>query len=237
MRPTSARYGVVMTRFLLILTLALPVLAGWGGDDRTSTGDFVADANRICREGAAKIQEVTREQQEAAGELESLERQRQAVATTSSARREAYEPYMERLRALKPPSDLEENWTSFLDGIARLRPDPGAGRRHALGRPGQARRAVRGVHADRARDATVRGGQPARRLPARSGLGPGQPHPAAQAGRIAAMGGRRDSCRMHHWTALEAERAFTAASRHSPPGRGRHPCAPVRAHGVRPPRL
>ena len=108
-----------MTRFLLILTLALPVLAGCGGDDRSSTGDFVADANRICREGAAKIQEVTREQQEAAGELESLEQQRQAVATTLERTAEAYEPYMERLRALDPPSDLQENWTSFLDGVER----------------------------------------------------------------------------------------------------------------------
>jgi hypothetical protein len=26
---------------------------------------------------------------------------------------------MERLRALDPPSDLEENWTSFLDGVER----------------------------------------------------------------------------------------------------------------------
>ena len=108
-----------MTRFLLFLTLALPVLAGCGGDDRSSTGDFVADANRICREGAAKIQEVTREQQEAAGELESLEQQRQAVATTLERTAEAYAPYMERLRALDPPSDLQENWTSFLDGVER----------------------------------------------------------------------------------------------------------------------
>ena len=32
---------------------------------------------------------------------------------------EAYEPYMERLRALDPPADLAENWTSFLDGVER----------------------------------------------------------------------------------------------------------------------
>jgi hypothetical protein len=45
-----------MTRPLLILVLAMTVLAGCGGGDDASTEDFVADANKICREGAAKIQ-------------------------------------------------------------------------------------------------------------------------------------------------------------------------------------
>jgi chromosome segregation ATPase len=106
-----------MTRSLLFLVLALTVLAGCGGGDDPSTEDFVADANRICREGEAKIQEVTREQQEAARDLESLEQQREAVATTLERTAEAYAPYMARLRALDPPSDLDENWTSFLDGV------------------------------------------------------------------------------------------------------------------------
>ena len=108
-----------MTRPLLSLTLALALLAGCGGDDSSSTGDFVADANKICREGEAKIQEVTREQSEAAGKPESLEEQRRVVATVLESTAEAYEPYMERLRALEPPSDLEANWTTFLDGVER----------------------------------------------------------------------------------------------------------------------
>ena len=106
-----------MTRLLLILAIAAPVLAGCGGGDSGSTEDFVADANRICREGEAKIQEVSREETQAAGDAESLEEQRQAVATVLERTAEAYEPYMERLRALDPPSDLEENWTTFLDGV------------------------------------------------------------------------------------------------------------------------
>ena len=108
-----------MTRPLLSLTLALALLAGCGGDDSSSTGDFVADANKICREGEAKIQEVTREQSEAAGKPQSLEEQRRVVATVLESTAEAYEPYMERLRGLDPPSDLEANWTTFLDGVER----------------------------------------------------------------------------------------------------------------------
>ena len=41
------------------------------------------------------------------------------VATVLERTAEAYEPYMERLRELDPPSDLSENWTSFLDGVER----------------------------------------------------------------------------------------------------------------------
>jgi hypothetical protein len=106
-----------MTRPLLSMVLALTVLAGCGGGDDPSTEEFVADANRICREGAAKITEITGEEQEAAGDLNSLEKQREAVATGLERSAEAYEPYMDRLRALDPPSDLDENWTNFLDGV------------------------------------------------------------------------------------------------------------------------
>jgi hypothetical protein len=108
-----------MTRLTLFLLLALAVLASCGGDDRSSTEDFVADANRICREGAQRLEEVTREQQEALGELDSLEEQQEAVATALENSAEAYEPYLGRLRALEPPSDLAEPWRDFLGGVER----------------------------------------------------------------------------------------------------------------------
>ena len=108
-----------MTRLLLILAFAAPVLAGCGGGDDSPTEAFVADANKICREGEAKIDEVSNAEARAAGEAESLEEQRRAVATVLERTTEAYQPYMERLRALDPPSDLEESWTSFLDGVER----------------------------------------------------------------------------------------------------------------------
>lgn len=108
-----------MTRLALLLTIGLALVAGCGGGDNASTEEFVGDANRICREGEERLEQITREQQEALGELDSLEQQRDAVATALERSAEAYAPYMERLRALKPPSDLEEGWTSFLDGVER----------------------------------------------------------------------------------------------------------------------
>ena len=108
-----------MTRLALFLSIAIVLVAGCGGGDNSSTEDFVADANRICREGEKRLGEVTREQQEAVDELDSLEEQQEAVATALERSAEAYAPYMERLRALQPPSDLAEGWTSFLDGVER----------------------------------------------------------------------------------------------------------------------
>ena len=57
-----------MTRSLLALAFALTLLAGCGGDDEGSDaggGDgatkeqFVAEANRICREGEEKLSGIT----------------------------------------------------------------------------------------------------------------------------------------------------------------------------------
>jgi hypothetical protein len=108
-----------MTRLALFLAIALALVAGCGGDDEPTTEEFVADANRICREGEERLTEVTRELEGSVGELDSLEEQREAAATALERSVEAYEPYMERLRALDPPPDLDEGWTSFLDGVQR----------------------------------------------------------------------------------------------------------------------
>ncbi len=94
----------------------MALLAGCGGgdDDGPSKERFVADANRICREGEARIADVTREQR---GRLREAVGDRQAIADVLEATTAAYEPYFERLRALDAPSELEKGWTRFLDGV------------------------------------------------------------------------------------------------------------------------
>ena len=99
-----------------VLVLSLALLAGCGGgdDDGPSKDRFVADANRICREGEERIAEVTREQRtrlrEAGGD-------RQVIAEVLETTTAAYEPYFERLRALDAPTELQEGWTKFLDRV------------------------------------------------------------------------------------------------------------------------
>jgi predicted nuclease with TOPRIM domain len=99
---------------VLLLTVALLAGCGGGDDDSPSKERFVADANRICREGEARIADVTREQR---GRLRDAVADRQAIADVLEATTAAYEPYFERLRGLDAPSELEEGWTRFLDGV------------------------------------------------------------------------------------------------------------------------
>ena len=99
---------------LLVLVLALLAGCGGGDDGGPTKEEFVADANRICREGEAKIAEVAREQQ---SRLRESAGDRQAVAEVLEATAEEYAPYFERLRELEAPSDLEDGWSRFLDGV------------------------------------------------------------------------------------------------------------------------
>ncbi|HET9736926.1 MAG TPA: hypothetical protein VFP78_02310 [Solirubrobacteraceae bacterium] len=98
-----------------VLVLGLALLAGCGGDDDGPSKErFVADANRICREGEARIAEVTREQQ---ARLRAGTGDRRVIAEVLETTTKAYEPYFERLRALEAPGELEDGWTKFLDGV------------------------------------------------------------------------------------------------------------------------
>lgn len=97
-----------------MLALALLAGCGGGGDEAPSKERFVADANRICREGEARIADVSREQQD---RLRDAAGDRQAIADVLEATTAAYEPYFERLRRLEAPSELQEGWARFLDGV------------------------------------------------------------------------------------------------------------------------
>ena len=114
-----------MTRLLLVMTIGLAALAGCGGgEDGGSDGgegpsrdEFVADANAICREGEQKIDEVSQDGQQEIQQAKSGEQQRRAVGDLLELTAEEYRPYLDRLRDLRPPDDLAEDWSSFLDRI------------------------------------------------------------------------------------------------------------------------
>jgi hypothetical protein len=114
-----------MTRPPAALAILLVVLAGCGGggDDGGNGRDaptkerFVADANRICREGEAKIAEVAKAQQGRIGRATTPEAQEKAVADVLETTAEEYQPYMDRLRDLEAPEALAGGWRAFLDGV------------------------------------------------------------------------------------------------------------------------
>jgi hypothetical protein len=108
-------------RSVLALTLALAALAGCGGGgdagEQSEKDAFVAEANRICREGEQRTNEITREHQEEIESAASPQEQRDAVAGALEDTARGYEPYLARLRDLEAPSDLAGEWSTFLDGI------------------------------------------------------------------------------------------------------------------------
>jgi hypothetical protein len=116
-----------MTRTLLALVLGLAILAGCGGGDDNGGGgggeamsqeDFVAEANKICREGEEKINAKAQEVQEKIQQAgENAEQQQKAVADVLEETAKEYDPYLERLKNLNPPQDLQADWDRFLNGI------------------------------------------------------------------------------------------------------------------------
>jgi uncharacterized phage infection (PIP) family protein YhgE len=113
-----------MTRSLLTLALALAFVAGCGGGDDSGGGgeplsqdEFVSQANKICREGAAKINSKTQEVKDKIAQAKTAEEQEKAVADVLEETAKEYDPYLERLGDLKAPKDISDDWKKFLDGI------------------------------------------------------------------------------------------------------------------------
>src|SRR5919108_2259470 len=115
-----------MPRPLLALIAVVAVLAGCGGggDDKGAGGDgapsrekFVSEANKICREGSAKINAKAREVQDKLKGANSAKEQQKVVADVLEETAKEYDPYLERLHDLKPPAKLSADWSRFLDGI------------------------------------------------------------------------------------------------------------------------
>jgi hypothetical protein len=116
-----------MARLLLTLTFALAIFAGCGGDDDSGGGgggdaltqeELVSQANKICREGAEKIQSKTAEVQDKIQNAKSPEEQQKAVADVLEDLANEYDPYLERLNDLNPPENLSADWEKFTNGIS-----------------------------------------------------------------------------------------------------------------------
>jgi hypothetical protein len=112
-----------MARALLIISLAFATFAGCGGGDdggdRLSQDGFVSQANTICREGAAKINDKAKEVQSKVQQAKSAEEQQKAVADVLEDTAKEYDPYLERLKKLRPPEALSAGWSRFLDGVSQ----------------------------------------------------------------------------------------------------------------------
>jgi hypothetical protein len=115
-----------MTRPLLMLALALALLAGCGGGGNDSGGggggrlsqdEFVSQANKICQEGAEKINAKTQEVQDKIQQAKTASDQQKAVADVLEEAAAEYDPYLERLRDLKPPEAIAGEWQKFLDRV------------------------------------------------------------------------------------------------------------------------
>jgi hypothetical protein len=90
------------------LALLVLLLAGCGGSGGPSHEEFAADANRICREGEARVSDI-------ADEVEG--RPPAEVADAIEQASDEFEPVLQRLRGLDAPEDIRADWNTFLDDI------------------------------------------------------------------------------------------------------------------------
>jgi hypothetical protein len=112
-----------MTRHLVSLGVALALLAGCGGGDDDGGGgeptkqEFVAEANRICREGEEQIASSTAGLQAEVRRAGSPMAQQKVIADALEDTARDYEPFLHRLHDLEPPESLAGEWGRFMDGI------------------------------------------------------------------------------------------------------------------------
>jgi hypothetical protein len=114
-----------MNRALVALALGFALLAGCGGGDDSGGGggdalsqeELVSQANKICREGAEKINSKTQEIQDKIKAAKSAEEQQKAVADVLEDTAKEYDPYLEQLGDLQPPESIKADWDKFLSGI------------------------------------------------------------------------------------------------------------------------
>ncbi len=121
-----------MIRYLLALSLAAAaVVAGCGGDDDGSSNaltkdEFVAQADKICKQGDAKIQQAAAKAF-AQGQQPSKDDQVTFVAKTVVPETQAQ---IDGIRELTPPEGDADQVTAILDaadqGIAQIKQDPAA---------------------------------------------------------------------------------------------------------------
>jgi chromosome segregation ATPase len=79
--------------------------------------EFVAEANKICREGSEKINAKSQEVQDKVQEADSQQEQQRIVADVLEDVANEYDPYLDRLHDLEPPENISADWDKFIGGI------------------------------------------------------------------------------------------------------------------------
>jgi hypothetical protein len=118
-------------RRTLALVAALAVFAlGCGdddnaGDDQLSKQEFVEQANRICRENQQNIERKGEQIQKDLQQESDGKSREELTADALDSLAPELKPFVDRLKRLEPPDDLEPDWDKFLkmlDEAAALYP-------------------------------------------------------------------------------------------------------------------